>query len=78
MARKNYLVTYNDEKGAWEVRLENASRVSKRVDTKKKAIKEGKRLAKQKGTSVEFYTRDGRHQETDTYATTDRETTNKY
>jgi len=76
MARRNYYVTYNKEKGHWEVRLENASRASKVKDTKKKAIKEGKRLAKKKGTSLEVYTRDGRHQETDTYATTDKEAPN--
>lgn len=76
--RRNYLLTYNDDKGAWEVRLENASRVSTREDTKKAALREGKRLAKQRGTSLEIYTRDGRHQETDTYATTKKESTNKY
>lgn len=76
MSRRNYLLTYNSERKAWEVRLENATRVSAREDTKKKALKEGKRLAKQRGTSLETYTRDGRHQETDTYATTSREAPN--
>lgn len=75
--RRSYLLTYNDEKRAWEVRLENASRVSAREDTKKAAIKEGKRLAKQRGTSLQTFTRDGRHQETDTYATTDKEARNR-
>lgn len=74
--RRTYLLTYNDEKRAWEVRLENSSRVSARKDTKKAAIREGKRLAKQRGTSLQTFTRDGRHQETDTYATTDREANN--
>lgn len=74
--RRNYMLTFNDDRNMWEVRLENASRVSARKDTKKKAMKEGKRLAKQRGTSLEIFTRDGRHQETDTYATVDREGAN--
>lgn len=74
--RRNYRVTYNQERDAWEVKLENASRVSARKDTKKKAVREGKRLAKQRETSLLTFTRDGRHQETDTYATTEREAPN--
>lgn len=74
--RRNYTLTYNEDKRAWEIRLENSPRVSARKDTKKKAMREGKRLAKQRGTSLEIFTRDGRHQETDTYATVDREGAN--
>lgn len=74
--RRNYTLTFDDDRKMWEIRLEGARRVSGRKDTKKKAIREAKRLAKQRSTSLEIYTRDGRHQETDTYANADREAVN--
>ena len=70
-------MTWNKDKGHWEVKREGASRASRVFDTKKKAIRYGKKRANEVGTSLEVFTRDGRHQETDTYATTDKEAPNR-
>ena len=78
MARRNYRLTWSDEKQQWQVRLEGASRASRLFDKKNQALRWGKRRAKEKDTSLEIFTKDGRHQETDTYATTEKESTNKY
>jgi len=78
MPRKNYRLTWDSDDQKWKVRREGASRAGRVFDKKKAALRYGKRRAKEEDTSLEIFTRDGRHQETDTYATTEKESTNKY
>lgn len=69
---RSYTVKYYSDDNEWKVRLEGSSRASATKPTKKKAVREGKRLANQRGTSLRVFHRDGRHHETITYATSDR------
>ena len=72
MAKRTYHVEYNQSDNEWKVRLTGSSRASKTADTKRKAVREGKRLANQRGAELHVYTREGRHQETQNYASVDR------
>lgn len=67
-----YEVKYNPEDDEWKVRLSGSSRASKTADKKTKAVKMGKELANNRSTFLRVYTRDGRHQETQNYSSTDR------
>lgn len=76
MARR-YFVTYNSSKEHWEVKLENAERASRVFDHKKKAVRYAKKRANDTGRNLEIFTRDGRHQATNTYGTTDKDNPNR-
>jgi len=73
MARpKGYVVEWNEQDNEWKVRKSGNTRASRVFDRKKKAVSYGKKQARRTDTAVRVFTRDGRHQETQTYTTTDR------
>lgn len=54
-----YLVGYREEKEDWSVRKRGADRASVTVETKKEAVKKGKKLAKKHGTELRVHRMNG-------------------
>ncbi len=65
MSAKQTHVVPNSSHGGWDVKHENASRVSKHCDTKQDAMNVGRRISKKQGSEFIPHGRDGRIQNPD-------------
>lgn len=74
MSVGDYEVRWRDSEQMWVIIGKRASKASKKFENKKAAVRAAKRLANENGVSVEVYTRDGRHQQSQRLDMTDRAT----
>lgn len=78
MSVGDYEVRWRDSEQMWIVIGKQATKASKKYENKKAAVRAAKRLANKNGVSVEVFTRDGRHQQSQRLDMTDRATKNPY
>ena len=67
MSPKQTHVVPNSSRGGWDVKHENASRVSKHCDTKQEAMSVGRKISQNQGTEFIPHGRDGRIQNPDSH-----------
>ncbi len=67
MAKKDYHVVPNKDRGGWDVKREGADRSSGFHERKSDAMDQGRGLARQHKTELVEHGRDGRIQDSDSY-----------
>lgn len=67
MAKKDYHVVPNSNRGGWDVKREGADRSSGFYERKSEAMERGRELAKEQRTELVEHGRDGRIQDSDSY-----------
>lgn len=66
MSRKEHHIVYNPN-GGWDIKRENAKRVSAHTETKEEAIRIGRRISKNQDTELVVHRKDGRIQNPDSH-----------
>ena len=67
MAKKDYHVVPNKDRGGWDVKREGADRVSSHHERKSDAMERGRDLARDRKTELVEHGRDGRIRDSDSY-----------
>ncbi len=67
MAKKDYHVVPNKDRGGWDVKREDADRASSHHERKSDAMDRGRELARDRRTELVEHGRDGRIQDSDSY-----------
>ena len=67
MSRNEHHVVYNSELGCWDVKRNNAERVSGRYATKQRAVDCGRTMSKNAGTELVIHLKNNRIQNSDSH-----------
>lgn len=74
MAKRDYHVVPNKERGGWDVMREGSQRASAHFETKASAMGRGKELATTSRTELVEHGRNGKIQDSDSYGNDPRRT----